>query len=74
MSNFLDIVQQEDKLSVLCSQKNIWDYFGIKKETFLNLSEAKKIQLTKKFYFENISFPTSRSIDFSIGKAKLFRN
>ena len=74
MSNFLDIVQQEakmdeDKLRVLCSQKNIWDYFGIEKETFLNLSEAKKIQFTKKFYFENISFPTSRGIDFSIGKA-----
>ena len=35
----------------------------------MNLSEAKKIQPTKKFYFENISFPTSRGIDFSIEKA-----
>ena len=48
MSKFLDIVQQkatidEDKLRAFCSQKNIWDYFGIEKDTFLNLSEVKKI-------------------------------
>ena len=74
MSRFLDIVQQEatmdeDKLRALCSQKNIWDYFGIEKDTFLNLSEAKKMQLTKKFYFENVDFSTARGIDSSIGNA-----
>ena len=66
MSRFLDIVQQEatmdeDKLRALCSQKNIWDYFGIEKDTFLNLSEAKKMQLTKKFYFENVDFSTAEA-------------
>ena len=55
----MDIVQEEatmdeDKLRALCSRKNIWDYFGIKKDTFLNLSEVKKMQLTKKFYFDKI--------------------
>ena len=74
MSRFLDIVQQEatmdeDKLHALCSQKNIWDYFGIEKDTFLDLSEVKKIQLTKKFYFENVNYSTARSIDLSIGNA-----
>ena len=74
MSKFLDIVQQkatmdEDKLCVLCARKNIWDYFGIEKDTFLNLSEGKKIQLTKKFYFENVNYSTAGSIDFSTGSA-----
>ena len=74
VSRFLDIVQEEatmdeDKLRALCSRKNIWDYFGIKKDTFLNLSEVKKMQLTKKFYFENIDFSTARGIDSSIGNA-----
>ena len=74
MSKFLDIVQQkatmdEDKLCVLCARKNIWDYFGIEKDTFLNLSEGKKIQLTKKFYFENVNYSTPGSIDLSIVSA-----
>ena len=74
MSRFLDIVQQEatmdeDKLRALCSQKNIWDYFGIEKDTFLNLSEVKKMQLTKRFYFENVDFSTARGIDSCIGNA-----
>ena len=53
MSGLLDIVQQEaridgDKLHALCSRKNIWDYFGIEKDfwSFLELSEANKMQLT----------------------------
>ena len=54
MSKFLDIVQQEatmdeGKLCVLCARKNIWDYSGIEKDTVLNLSEGKKIQLTENF-------------------------
>ena len=74
MSKFFDIVQQkatmdEDKLCVLCARKSIWDYFGIEKDTFLNLSEGKKIQLTKKFYFENVNYSTPGSIDLSIGSA-----
>ena len=74
MSRFIDILQQEgtmdeDKLRALCSQKNIWDYFGIEKDTFLDLSEAKKIQLTKKFYFKNVNYSTARNIDLSIRNA-----
>ena len=74
MSRFLDIFQHEatmdeDKLRALCSQKNIWDYFGIEKDTYLDLSEAKKIRLTKKFYFVNVNYYTARSIDLSIRNA-----
>ena len=73
MSRFLYFNQQEatmdeDKLRVLCSRKNIWDHFGIDKDTFWNLTEEKKIQLTKKFYFENVNL-TEKSVDFSIGNA-----
>ena len=73
MSRFLYFIQQEatmdeDKLRVLCSRKNIWDYFGIDKDTFWNLTEEKKIQLTKKFYFENVNL-AEKSVDFSIGNA-----
>ena len=74
MSGLLDIVQQEarideDKLRALCSRRNIWDYFGIEKDTFLELSEAKKMELTNKFYSENVNFPAAKSVDFSIGNA-----
>ena len=74
MSRFLDIFQQEatmdeDKLRALCSQKNVWDYFGIEKDTYLDLSGAKKIRLTNKFYFENVNYYTARSIDLSIRNA-----
>ena len=73
MPRFLDIVQQEaimdeDKLCALCAQKNVWDYFGIEKDAFLDLSDAKKIQLTKKFCFENVKHSTP-SINLSIGNA-----
>ena len=53
MSNILGIVQQpqqtlinEDKLRVLCAQKNVWDHFELGREDFLNLLEAKQLQLT----------------------------
>ena len=62
MANILDIVrgneQQQNnvnKFRELCSKKNIWDYFGLGKEDFLNLSDSKQSQLTSKFYFENIN-------------------
>ena len=74
MSRFLDIIQQEatmdeDKLPSLCSRRNVWDYFGIEKDTFLNLSDSKRTQLTRKFYFENVNFPTVGSIDSRIENA-----
>ena len=53
MSSILGIVQQqqqtpidEAKLRVLCTRKNVWEYSGLDREDFLNLSEAKQLQLT----------------------------
>ena len=77
MSSILGIVQQqqqqtpidEDKLRVLCARKNVWDYFWLDKEDFLNLSEAKQLQLVRKFYFENLSSSSKTNIDSSIGSA-----
>ena len=43
MTSILEIVQQqqtpidEDKLRVLYAQKNVWDYFGLEREDFLNI-------------------------------------
>ena len=58
MSSILGIVQQqqqmlidEGKLQVLCTRKNVWDYFGLDREDFLNLLGAKQLQLPRKFYF-----------------------
>ena len=74
MANILDIVrgneQQQNnvnKFRELCSKKNIWDYFGLGKEDFLNLSDSKQSQLTSKFYFENINNAQQESIDTSVG-------
>ena len=74
MSSILSIVQQqhqtpidEDKLRILCARKNVWDYFGLETEDFLFLSDAKQLQLVRKFYFENLS--SASSIDSSIGIA-----
>ena len=76
MSSILGIVQQqqqtpidEDKLHVLCARKNVWDYFGLDREDFLNLSKAKQLQLVRKFYFENLSSSPKTNIDSSIGRA-----
>ena len=48
-------------------QKNVWDYFGLGKEDFLNLSDSKQTQLTPRFYFENVNNAQQESIDASIG-------
>ena len=73
MSSILGTVQQqqqtpinEDKLRVLCSRENVWDYFGLDREDFLNLSEVKQLQLVQKFYFENLSSASKTNIDSSI--------
>ena len=43
MSSIISIVQQhhqtpinEDKLRILCAQKNVWDHVGLEKEDFLS--------------------------------------
>lgn len=65
MANILGIINQQQtpiddhKLHVLCSQKNVWDHFGLDREDFLNLSEAKQLQLVRKFYFENLWRPSN---------------
>ena len=74
MVNILDIVRGNEqaqinvnKLRELCSRTNVWDYFGLGKEDFLNLSDSKQSQLTSKFYFENVNKPQQESIDASVG-------
>ena len=76
MSSILGIVQQqqqtpidEDKLRVLCAWKKFCGSFGLDREDFLNLSEAKQLQLTRKFYFENFSSSSETNIDLSIRSA-----
>ena len=59
----------DDKLRILCARKNVWDYFGLEREDFLSLSDAKQLQLVRKFYFENLSSASRTSIDSSIGTA-----
>ena len=73
MANILDIVRGNEQLQInanklreLCSKTNVWDYFGLGKEDFLNLSDPKQSQLTSKFYFENVN-KQQESIDASIG-------
>ena len=74
MSSILSIVQQqhqtpidEDKLRIVCARKNVWDHFGLEREDFLSLSDAKQLQFVRKFYFENLSSASKTSIDSSIG-------
>ena len=76
MSSILGIVQQqqqtsidEDKLQVLCVEKMsgiILDWTG---KIFKNLSEAKQLQLVRKFYFENLSSSSKTNIESSIRSA-----
>ena len=44
-----------------------WDHFGLDREDFLDLSEVKQLQITRKFYFENLSSSSKINIDSSIG-------
>ena len=73
-ANILDIVREgnnvrinANKLRELCRKTCVWDYFGVKKEDFLNLSDLKQTELTSKFYFENVNKQQQESIDASIG-------
>ena len=74
MANVLDIFRGNNqqpinvnKLRELCSKRNVWNYFGLDKENFLNLSDAKQTQLTNKFHLENVNNLQQESIDASIG-------
>ena len=59
MAHLLNIVKQQqqmpidkEKLRQLCFHQNIWDHFGVSREEFSALPEAKHLQLLRKFYFE----------------------
>ena len=84
MAHLLNIVKQqqqvpidEEKLRILCLQRNIWYHFGISRKEFSVFPEAKQLQLLRKFYFDlapslatSTMNPTSSSyIDSSIGSA-----
>ena len=70
MSSIISIVQQhhqtpinEDKLRILCAQKNVWNHVGLEKEDVLSFPDAKQLQLVRKFYLENLSSASKTSID-----------
>ena len=79
MANLLGIVNQQqvpiasidEKLRILCTRQNIWDYSGLEREHFSALPESRQLQLLRKFYFDilpSLSNAKSNSnIDFSIG-------
>ena len=78
MANILGIVNQqqtpidEEKLRILSTRQNVWDHFGVDKEVFSTLSEAKQLQMFRKFYFDhlpNLSKSNAFNIDSSIGSA-----
>lgn len=78
MVHLLSIVNQqapidEEKLKILCTHKNIWDHFGIAREECSTLSEAKQLQMLRKFYFDLLPSlsrsAASSSIDSSISSA-----
>ena len=78
MANLVSIVNQqqtpidEEKLRILCSRKNVWDHFGLNREVFSTLSDAKQLQMVRKFYFDNLpnfSKLNPPNIDSSIGSA-----
>ena len=54
MAHLLSIVNQqkglidEEKLRILCTRQNIWDHFGLAREDFSALSEAKQFQMLPK--------------------------
>ena len=83
MAHLLNIVKQqqqmsidEEKLRQLCFHHNIWDHFGVSREEFSALPEAKQLQLLRKFYFDlepslaiSKDNPSLSPIDSSISSA-----
>ena len=76
-ANILDIVREgnnvrvnANKLRELCRKTCVWDYLGVKREDFLNLSDLKQTELTSKFYFENVNKQQQESIDASTGSIR----
>ena len=80
MAYLLSIVNQqqapidEEKLRISCTRQNIWDHFGLAREDISALSEAKQLQMLRKFCFDLLPTLSSArlnafNIDLSIGSA-----
>ena len=60
MADILDVIKGSqkkiniEKLSALCSKKNVWDYFDIEREDFFELSKKRQLELTSEFYFDHV--------------------
>ena len=82
MTNPLGIVKQqqapidEEKLRILCTRQNIWDYFGLEWEDFSALPESRQLQLLRKFYVELLPSLSSTRSNFNIYSniSNAFRN
>ena len=70
MADILDAIKNTprkiniEKLSALCSQRNVWDYFNIEREDFFELSTRQQLELTSEFYFDHVQ--NAPTIDNSI--------
>ena len=76
MANILGIANQqqtqiidEEKLKVFCSQKNVWDHFGLDRDVFSMLLQDKQMQLVRKFYLDHLPRSDAFSVDSSIENA-----
>ena len=43
-----------EKRAALCSKKNVWDYFDIKRDDFFELSKNRQLELTSEHYFDHV--------------------
>ena len=50
-----EIEIDETKLRLICSKYNIWDHYGITRDHYVRLGEAKKLQMLKGFYKSKLS-------------------
>ena len=76
MANILGIANQqqtqiidEEKLKIFCSQKNVWDHFGLDRDVFSMLLQDKQMQLVRKFYLDHLPRSDAFSVDSTIENA-----
>ena len=43
-----------EKIAALCSKKNVWHYFDIKRYDFFELSKNRQLELTSGHYFDHV--------------------
>lgn len=80
-ANLLNIVNQkpmsidEEKFRLLCTQRNIWDHFGVSREKFSSMPDTEQLLLLRKFYFDleltisTLAASSRSTIDSSISNA-----